>query len=151
LRTLTVIDSACKLVKELTGQTIDLAKLPLDDPEVYRMLSAGQAQGVFQMESRLFHRLLLQVRPTCFKDLIALVSLGRPGPVNMVPDFAARKHGEQPVEYLHPKLEAILEETYGIMVYQEQVMRIASELAGFTLGEADLLRRAMGKKKIEEL
>ncbi len=151
LRTLTVIDRACKLVKELTGETLDLAKLTPDDPEVYRMLSAGQAQGVFQMESRLFHRLLLQVRPTSFQDLIALVSLGRPGPVNMVPEFAARKHGEQQVEYLHPKLEGILEETYGIMVYQEQVMQIASELAGFTLGEADLLRRAMGKKKIEEL
>ncbi|MBO8127116.1 MAG: DNA polymerase III subunit alpha [Firmicutes bacterium] len=151
LRTLTVIDKTCRLVAETTGRKLDLARLEPNDPEVYRMLSQGQAQGVFQMESRLFHRLLTQVQPTCFEDLIALISLGRPGPVNMVPDFAARKHGEKPVEYLHPALIPILKETYGIMIYQEQVMRIASELAGFSLGEADLLRRAMGKKKLDVL
>ena len=151
LRTLTVINDTVQMIKETTGQTLDLAAMETADPEVYTMLAQGDAQGVFQMESRLFHRLLIQVKPSCFEDLIALVSLGRPGPMNMVPDFAARKHGAAPVEYLHPALEPILKETYGIMVYQEQVMQIASELAGFSLGEADLLRRAMGKKKLEVL
>lgn len=151
LRTLTVIGDALERIKEIHGIDLDLSALPLDDHASYEMLSRGEAIGVFQLESSGMRTILKNLRPERFEDLIALVALYRPGPLGsgMVEDFIARKHGEVPVEYPHPALEALLEETYGVILYQEQVMRIASELAGFSLGKADLLRRAMGKKKPE--
>lgn len=151
LRTLTVIGDALQWVKEVHDIQLDLSTLPLENKETYEMLSRGESIGVFQLESSGMRTILKNLRPERFEDLIALVALYRPGPLGsgMVEDFIARKHGEVPVEYPHPKLEQLLEETYGVILYQEQVMRIASELAGFSLGKADLLRRAMGKKKPE--
>lgn len=151
LRTLTVIGKTLELIKENHQVDLDLHNLPLDDPLTYQMLGRGESIGVFQLESSGMRNILKNLRPECFEDIIALVALYRPGPLGsgMVEDFIARKHGQVPVTYLHPKLEPILKNTYGVILYQEQVMRIASDLAGFTLGEADLLRRAMGKKKPE--
>lgn len=151
LRTLTVIGKALEIIEENHGLKINMQDLPLDDPATYEMLSRGDSTGVFQLESSGMKAILKNLRPERFEDIIALVALYRPGPLGsgMVEDFIARKHGEVPVTYLHPKLEPILQDTYGVILYQEQVMRIASELAGFTLGQADLLRRAMGKKKPE--
>ncbi|WP_448582022.1 DNA polymerase III subunit alpha [Thermaurantiacus sp.] len=145
LRTLSVIDRAVKLLAG-RGINVDIASLPLDDEEVYRLLTRGNTVGVFQFESPGMRRALALVRPTVFEDIIALGALFRPGPMDNIPSFAARKWGREPVDWLHPKLEAILKPTYGIIVYQEQVMQIAQALAGYSLGEADLLRRAMGKK-----
>ncbi|KUK10311.1 MAG: DNA polymerase III, alpha subunit [Clostridia bacterium 41_269] len=151
LRTLTVIGDTIKRIKENRGLEVDISKIPLDDARTYEMLGNGESIGVFQLESPGMRTLLKNMKPEKFEDLIALVALYRPGPLGsgMVEDFVARKHGEVPIEYLHPSLEPLLKETYGVILYQEQVMRIASELAGFSLGEADLLRRAMGKKKPE--
>jgi len=151
LRTLTVVNNAVRLVKESQGIDIDLQRIPLDDPDTYELLSAGDTIGVFQLESSGLRAILRELKPQTFEDIIALVALYRPGPLGsgMVEDFIKRRHGEVEITYLHPALEAILKPTYGVIVYQEQVMRIASELAGFSLGEADLLRRAMGKKKPE--
>ncbi|MDS1030731.1 DNA polymerase III subunit alpha [Bacillota bacterium LX-D] len=151
LRTLTVIGKSLELIKSTTSQQIDLHKLPMDDTLTYEILSKGESCGVFQLESTGMRNILRNLKPERFEDIVALVALYRPGPLGsgMVEDFIARKHKEVPVTYLHPKLEAILQDTYGVILYQEQVMRIASELAGFTLGQADLLRRAMGKKKPE--
>lgn len=151
LRTLTVLDQARRLVRERRGEDLNLDALPLDDPETFRMMQEGETEGVFQLESRLFKSLLREIRPTSFADLVAILAIGRPGPLNLRSEFARRKHGEVAVTYPDPRLEPILRETYGIMIYQEQVMRIAAELAGFSLGEADLLRRAMAKKKASEL
>ena len=145
LKTLSVIDRAVKLLAA-RGVEVDIAALPLDDPEVYRLLTRGNTVGVFQFESPGMRRALALVRPTVFEDIIALGALFRPGPMDNIPSFAARKWGREPVDWLHPRLEAILRPTYGIIVYQEQVMQIAQALAGYSLGEADLLRRAMGKK-----
>ena len=128
---------------------LDIEAIPLDDPKVYTMLSQGDSMGVFQMESRLFRGLLRDIKPTRFEDLVAILALGRPGPMGRVDDFVRRKHGEEKISYLHPWLEDILQETYGVIIYQEQVMRIATRLAGYTAAQADLLRRAMGKKKPE--
>lgn len=151
LRTLTVIGDTLDRIKETSGVEIDLSNLPLDDVDTYAMLSRGESIGVFQLESSGMRQILKNLRPERFEELIALVALYRPGPLGsgMVEDFIARKHGEKKVEYLHPKLEPLLKDTYGVILYQEQVMRISSELAGFSLGQADLLRRAMGKKKPE--
>ncbi|HHU32788.1 MAG TPA: DNA polymerase III subunit alpha [Clostridia bacterium] len=151
LRTLTVIGKALELIKKNRGIELKPERLPLDDQDTYDLLSSGESIGVFQLESSGMRNILRNLRPERFEDIIALVALYRPGPLGsgMVEDFIARKHGEVPVTYLHPKLEPILRDTYGIILYQEQVMRIASELAGFSLGQADLLRRAMGKKKPE--
>lgn len=151
LRTLTVINNAVDLIKTNTGQQLDFTKIDLDDPLTYDLLARGESIGVFQLESTGLRAILKELKPGHFEDIIALVALYRPGPLGsgMVEDFIARKHGQKSIEYLHPKLEPILKPTYGVILYQEQVMRIASELAGFTLGQADLLRRAMGKKKPE--
>ncbi len=151
LRTLTVIGEALENIKHTTGESIDIDNIPLDDPAAYEMLGRGDAIGVFQLESSGMRAILRELRPEAFDDIIALVALYRPGPLGsgMVEDFIRRKHGQSDIKYLHPKLEPILKDTYGVILYQEQVMRIASDLAGFTLGEADLLRRAMGKKKPE--
>ncbi|OAT85539.1 DNA polymerase III subunit alpha [Desulfotomaculum copahuensis] len=151
LRTLTVIADSLRLIKESTGIDVDIDNIPLDDPAAFDLLCRGEACGVFQLESSGMRAILKELRPEVFEDIIALVALYRPGPLGsgMVEDFIKNKHGERQVTYLHPKLEPILKDTYGVILYQEQVMRIASDLAGFTLGEADLLRRAMGKKKPE--
>lgn len=152
LKTLTVIDDAVKLIKK-KNITININKLPLDDKKVYRILSLGQTIGVFQLESDGMQRILKKLKPDCFEDLIAMVALYRPGPLGsgMVDDFIECKHGKKEISYLHPVLEPILKETYGVILYQEQVMRIATDMAGFSLAEADLMRRAMGKKKPEVL
>ncbi|MGI6225029.1 MAG: DNA polymerase III subunit alpha [Peptococcales bacterium] len=151
LRTLTVINNAVDLIKNNRGVSLDFNKIDLDDPLTYELLGKGGSIGVFQLESSGLRAILKELKPEHFEDIIALVALYRPGPLGsgMVEDFIARKHGKKTIEYLHPLLEPILKPTYGVILYQEQVMRIASELAGFTLGQADLLRRAMGKKKPE--
>ncbi|RJX18671.1 MAG: DNA polymerase III subunit alpha [Desulforudis sp.] len=151
LRTLTVIGDAVKMIREKRGIKLDIDRIPLDDFPSYDLLGRGETVGVFQLESSGMRGILKEMKPESFEDVIALVALYRPGPLGsgMVEDFIKRKHGEIPVKYAHPKLEPILRDTYGVILYQEQVMRIASDLAGFSLGEADLLRRAMGKKKPE--
>ncbi len=150
LRTLTVIDDTVKMLKD-RGIEINLDNIPLDDKETYRLLSKGKTQGVFQLESRGMRELLRRLKPDNFNDLIAILSLYRPGPIGAgaTEEYVRRKKGLSPVSYPHPKMENILKETFGLIVYQEQVMRIAHELAGFTLGKADILRKAMGKKKEE--
>jgi DNA polymerase III subunit alpha len=150
LKTLSVLREAKRLL-ELQGINVDFAKLEWDDPEVYELLQRGDTVGVFQLESEGMRRTLAAVRPTNFGDIIALVSLYRPGPMDNIPLFGDRKNGRAPIEYPHPMLEGVLEETYGIFVYQEQVMQAAQVLAGYSLGEADLLRRAMGKKIKSEM
>ena len=149
LRTLTVIGDALTAIKKNYGLDIDIDKIPMDDEDVYKMLSRGETSGVFQLESSGMTAYLKALHPERIEDLIAMVALYRPGPLGsgMVEDFIDRKHGVKKVEYPHPLLEPVLEETYGVMVYQEQVMQVASTLAGFTLGQADQLRRIMGKKK----
>ena len=152
VRKFTVIDKATKLIKATTGKTIDIGKIPLDDKNTYELLSRGDVKGVFQVEtSRGFRDLLIKLKPDKFEYILPLVALYRPGPLQsgMVDTFINCRHGREEVSYLHPKLEPLLKETYGLMVYQEQVMRIANRLGGFTLNEADNLRKAMGKKKPE--
>jgi DNA polymerase-3 subunit alpha len=156
LTTLTILDWAVKSVRSLAGEgdarrNFDLAKIPLDDAAAYRLLSSGNTTAVFQLESRGMRDLIKRARPDRFEDIIALVALYRPGPMDLIPDFIDRKHGRQRVEYLDARLEPILGPTYGVMIYQEQVMQIAQVIGGYTLGGADLLRRAMGKKKPEEM
>jgi len=145
LTTLTLLELAQRLVNA-RGGNLDLATLPLDDPATYELLGRGETAGVFQMESGGMRDALRKLKPDGFEDLIAMVSLYRPGPMDNIPRYINCKHGIEQPEYLHPLLEPILEETYGVIIYQEQVMQIARELAGYSLGEADLLRRAMGKK-----
>ncbi|MGA9582803.1 MAG: DNA polymerase III subunit alpha [Allosphingosinicella sp.] len=145
LKTLSVLQKAVQMLAK-RGVEADLDRLAWDDEEVYRLLQRGDTVGVFQLESEGMRRTLAAVKPTSFEDIIALVSLYRPGPMDNIPMFGARKNGREPIEYPHPLLEPVLKETYGIFVYQEQVMEAAKVLAGFSLGEADLLRRAMGKK-----
>jgi len=151
LTTLTILDWAERFVRGLEKNDFSLEKIPLDDAETYKLLSAGNTTAVFQLESRGMRDMIRRARPDRFEDIIALVALFRPGPMDLIPDFIARKRGEQTVEYLDKRLEPILAPTYGIMVYQEQVMQIAQVIGGYTLGGADLLRRAMGKKKQEEM
>ncbi len=146
LTTLTVLDHAVKHIREQTGMEVDLSAIPLGDPEVYALFSEGKTNGIFQFESGGMKAELRRLKPARFEDLIALNALYRPGPMDMIPDFIRRKHGLVHVQYLHPVLEEILKETYGVIVYQEQVMQIASKMGGLSLGEADLLRKAMGKK-----
>ncbi|MGC1270574.1 MAG: DNA polymerase III subunit alpha, partial [Croceibacterium sp.] len=150
LKTLSVLRKAVDLMAK-RGVEIDLSLLPWDDSQVYDLLKRGDTVGVFQLESEGMRRTLAAVKPTNFGDIIALVSLYRPGPMDNIPLFGKRKNGEAPIEYPHPKLEGILSETYGIFVYQEQVMQAAQILAGYSLGDADLLRRAMGKKVQSEM
>ncbi|TRZ93978.1 DNA polymerase III subunit alpha [bacterium] len=151
LRNLTVIDQAIKIVKETQGKDIDINHIPLDDANTYKLFSAALTAGVFQLESTGMRDLLKKLQPERFEDIIALLALYRPGPIGsgMLDDFMQRKHNRIPIRYDHKKLEVILKETYGIMVYQEQIMQIASSLAGFSLAQADLLRRAMSKKTPE--
>ncbi len=153
LRTLTVIADAVRIIGQNHGVELDINKIPLDDPPTFELLCRGDGVGVFQLEGSGMRAILKDLKPEVFEDIIALVALYRPGPLGsgMVDDFIKSKHGEKKVEYLHPILEPILRDTYGVILYQEQVMRIASDLGGFTLGEADLMRRAMGKKKPEIL
>src|SRR5437016_6215203 len=149
LRTLTVIADAVRLINESKGIQLDPEALPLDDARTYQMLSEAKTFGVFQLESAGMRDALKSLKPTRILDIIAMVSLYRPGPMELIPEFIDRKHGRKPITYEHPAMEKHLQETYGIMVYQEQVMGLAAELAGFTLGEADTLRKAMGKKDRE--
>jgi DNA polymerase-3 subunit alpha len=150
LKTLTVLALAAKLVRR-RGIDIDLSNLPLDDAKSYEMMARGETVGVFQVESAGMRRALIDMRPDRFEDIIALVALYRPGPMANIPTYCARKHAIEKPEYIHPKLEPVLRETYGVIVYQEQVMQAAQVLSGYSLGEADLLRRAMGKKIRSEM
>ena len=158
LRTLTIIQWATQMIDARATAPLDIDAIPLDDPDVFRLMQAGDTTAVFQLESRGMKELIKNLRPDCFEDIIALVALFRPGPLQsgMVENFINRKHGREPLaypdaQYQHEWLQPILEPTYGIILYQEQVMQIAQVLAGYTLGGADLLRRAMGKKKPEEM
>jgi DNA polymerase-3 subunit alpha len=151
LKTLTLIQDCVTRIGRETGAFPDMDRLPLDSPEVYALFAAARTDGIFQFESSGMKDILRKLKPDRFEDLIALNALFRPGPIGsgMIDDYIERRHGRQPIEYTVPQLEGVLGVTYGVIVYQEQVMQIASQLAGFTLGEADLLRRAMGKKKRE--
>jgi DNA polymerase-3 subunit alpha len=151
LQNLTIIQDCLRLIEAVRGESIDMTTIPLSDEATYKLLSAGDTTGVFQLESSGMKDLLVRLRPSTFEDIIALIALYRPGPMNMIPDFIDRKHGRVEIRYELPELEPILRDTYGVMVYQEQVMQISQEVAGYSLGEADILRRAMGKKKPEEM
>jgi DNA polymerase-3 subunit alpha len=153
LKTLTVIDNALKLIKQSQDVDLDIDTIPLDDAETFELLCQGRTLGVFQLESSGMRDLLKKMKPDCFEDVIALLALYRPGPLEsgMVDDYVKRKHGTMEEKYDLPELKDILKETHGVILYQEQVMNIASVLAGFSLGDADILRRAMGKKKAEEM
>ncbi len=150
LKTLTVLERAVALIRR-RGIEVDLARIPLDDPETYAMLSRGEVVGIFQVESAGMRKALVGMRPDRIEDIIALVALYRPGPMENIPTYNARKHGEEETASIHPKIDHLVAETQGVIVYQEQVMQIAQELAGYSLGEADLLRRAMGKKIRSEM
>jgi DNA polymerase-3 subunit alpha len=147
LKTLTVLNDALELIEQNHGDQIDLDAVPLDDEETFELFQRGDTTAIFQFESTGMREWLRELKPTEINDLIAMNALYRPGPMDLIPDYVARKHGEEAVEYPHPLLEDVLEPTYGIAVFQEQVMEMARVLAGFSLGEADILRRAMGKKK----
>src|SRR5438552_622739 len=159
LKTLTLVDGIVRRIREGRGAELRVDRLPLDDARTYELLADADTVGVFQLESGGIRRLLTQLRPSCFADLVAILALYRPGPLDaklddgstMVDAFIRRKHGKEPIRYLHAALEPILRDTYGVIVYQEQVMQIAQALAGYSLGDADNLRRAMGKKKKEEM
>ncbi len=146
LQNLDIISTCLRLLKENRGLEIDIDQLPFDDPKTYELLSIGDTHGVFQLEGAGMRRMLMDMRPQSFGDVSAAVALFRPGPMVNIPAFIARKQGREPIEYMHERLEPILRETYGVMIYQEQVMMAARELAGFTMSEADILRAAMGKK-----
>src|SRR3990167_2530001 len=147
LSNLTILQNAVNLVKEQTGKTLDISELPLDDAKTYELLSAGQTIGVFQLESPGMRSVARKLKPSRFSDITAMVSLYRPGPMALIDTFIAGKKNPAKIEYPHPDLKPVLEETYGIAVYQEQARQIANVMAGYTLGEADILRRAIGKKK----
>lgn len=153
LRNLTIISKTIKMIKKRHGIDIDINNIPLDDKKTYKMLTKGETAGVFQLESSGMKKLVRDLKPSVFEDLGALVALFRPGPLEsgMVTDFVERKHGRQKITYAHPLLEPILKDTYGTIVYQEQIMQIFQTLAGYSLGQADMVRRMMGKKKIEEM
>ncbi|MEB3292455.1 MAG: DNA polymerase III subunit alpha [Synechococcales bacterium] len=153
LKNLTMIDKTLELIRSYRGQDIDLDRLSLDDPEVYKLLARGDLEGIFQLESSGMRQIVRDLKPSGIEDISSVLALYRPGPLDagLIPKFINRKHGREKIEYEHEILKPILEETYGIMVYQEQIMKIAQDMAGYSLGEADLLRRAMGKKKKEEM
>ena len=151
LKTLTVIKHTLKLIEGSTGKKIDIDRIPLDDEKTLRLCQEGKTTGVFQLESDGMKDLLRSLKPEGFEDLIALVALYRPGPMDWIPDYIDGKHGRKKPKYLHPSLEPILSKTYGVAIYQEQVMQIARDLAGFSMGQADVLRKAMGKKKADLL
>lgn len=146
LKNLTIIESALKIIKNTRGLEINIDEIPQDDPATYKLFQEGETTGVFQFESAGMKRYLRDLKPTIFEDIIAMVALYRPGPMEWIPDYIGGKHARKKVIYLHPKLAPILEKTYGVAIYQEQVMQIARDLAGFTMGQADILRKAMGKK-----
>ncbi|MDN5248147.1 MAG: DNA polymerase III subunit alpha [Wolbachia endosymbiont of Tyrophagus putrescentiae] len=150
LGTLTLINHVCNLINR-KGKKIDISSLPLDDNATYEMLSRGDSIGVFQLESSGMREALIKLKPDCIEDVIALISLYRPGPMDNIPTYISRKHGLEKPDYIHPLLEEVLKETFGVIIYQEQVMEIARILSGYSLAEADLLRRAMGKKIKEEM
>jgi len=151
LRTLTVIDQAVRFIRQNHARDFDIHTIPLDDPETFALLQAANTAGVFQLESDGMRALMVRLKPNTLEDIIALVALYRPGPMEsgMIDDYVRRKHGEEPVAFFLPQLKGILQETYGVILYQEQVMQIAAEVSGFSLAEADMLRRAMGKKIAE--
>lgn len=153
LNNLTIIDEAIRQIKKNRGEDLNITKIPLDDKNVYELLSKGDATGVFQLESSGMKNLLKKLKPECFEDIIALVALYRPGPMEsgMLDSFVKRKYGEEEIDYIFPELEEVLKETRGVVIYQEQVMQIAQIVAGYSLGSADILRRAMGKKKAAEM
>ncbi|MCD8561616.1 DNA polymerase III subunit alpha, partial [Candidatus Saccharibacteria bacterium] len=149
LSNLTIINNALRIIKKVFKTDIDLAEIPLDDAETYQLFQRGDTTGVFQLESAGMKRYLRELKPTVFDDIVAMVALYRPGPMQFIDDFIKRKHGEREITYMHPKMQNALETTYGVLVYQEQVMQISRELSGFTGGEADTLRKAIGKKNME--
>lgn len=151
LKNLTIIEAALKIIKNTRGLKINIDDIPMDDKSAYELFQRGETTGVFQFESSGMKRYLRDLKPTEFEDIIAMVALYRPGPMEWIPDYITGKHGEKKVAYLHPKLEPILDKTYGVAIYQEQVMQIARDLAGFTMGQADVLRKAMGKKIVSLL
>jgi DNA polymerase-3 subunit alpha len=146
LKNLTIIESALRIIKNTRGLDLNIDEIPLDDKKAYKLFQDGETTGVFQFESSGMKRYLRELKPTVFEDIVAMVALYRPGPMEWIPDYIAGKHHKKKVEYLHPKLEPILAKTYGVAIYQEQVMQIARDLAGFSMGQADVLRKAMGKK-----
>jgi DNA polymerase III subunit alpha len=149
LITLTVIDRTIALIREARGEDVDIDAIPLDDPATYEMIGNGHTVGVFQFESVQMREYLRKLKPKSIDDLAAMNALYRPGPMDFIDDFIDRKYGRKPISYLHPSMEPILKPTYGIMVYQEQVMQLVHHVAGFTLAQSDLMRRAMGKKKLD--
>jgi DNA polymerase III subunit alpha len=153
LKTLTLIHDCLALIEQSKEVKIDLARLTLDDKKTYRLLCSGDTTGIFQLESTGIREMTVKIRPNCFEDLVAILALYRPGPLDsgMAEEYIKRKHGKEKIRHLHPLLEPILKDTYGVIVYQEQVMQIAQLLAGYSMGEADILRRAMGKKDPEEM
>ncbi len=146
LKNLTIVQNALRIMRKIYDQDIDITKLKFDDPKTFDLLASGNTTGVFQLESEGMRRAIRELKPTTFDDISAMIALYRPGPMQFINDFIDCKHGRKKVEYLHPKLEPILRDTYGIAVFQEQVMQITRDLCGFTMGEADVLRKAMGKK-----
>ncbi|PYZ93743.1 DNA polymerase III subunit alpha [Salipaludibacillus keqinensis] len=151
LRNLSFIDRVLRLILKNRGEAVSINNLPPYDEKTFRMLGEGDTSGIFQLESSGMKSVLRRLKPTHFEDIVAVNALYRPGPMDNIPAYIARKHGEKPVSYPHPDLEKILKPTYGVMIYQEQIMQVASKMAGFSLGEADVLRRAVGKKKREVL
>jgi DNA polymerase-3 subunit alpha len=151
LATLTIMRRACELIRERHGVDLDLETIPIDDESIYEILSRGDVMGLFQVEGAGMRRVLMKMQPTRFEHIIATISLYRPGPMEYIDDYIDRMHGRKPVEYHHPALEPILNETYAIIVYQEQIIRILTDIAGYAASEADLMRRAVGKKKKKEL
>src|SRR5690625_2879220 len=151
LKTLTLIKDTVEIVKDRHGIELDPESFPLDDEKTYKLFQRGETIGIFQYESVGMQKHLKDLKPTVFEDLIAMNALYRPGPMEYIPSFIKRKHGEEEITYDLPEMEEYLKETYGITVYQEQVMLLSRKLAGFTRGEADRLRKAMGKKIFAEL
>ncbi len=151
LKNLTIIEKTLDIIKHIHNKEINIDNIPLDDKGVFQMLQKAKTQGVFQMESAGFQKYLKKLKPTIFEDIIAMVALYRPGPIELIPDYIDRKHGLKEIKYLHPKLKPILEKTYGIAVYQEQILQVVRDLAGFSLSEADVLRKAVGKKIVKLL
>ena len=149
LSNLSVIQQALRIIKKVHGKVIDMNKLPLDDDKVYELFRRGDTTGVFQFESAGMKRYLRELQPTAFDDLIAMNALYRPGPMQFIESFIRRKHGEEPITYLHPGLENSLKNTYGMLIYQEHFMQASKEWGGCTVGQADTLRKAVGKKKVD--
>ncbi len=153
LKTLTVLHTALKIIEESRGVKLDLNLLPLEDQKTYALLARGNTTGVFQLESSGITEMVMRLKPSCFDDIVAILALYRPGPLDagMVDRYIERKHGREPIAYLHPVMKDILADTYGVILYQEQIMQLARALSGYSLGEADILRKAMGKKDPEEM